>query len=242
MAEFVAGGRGIAVEHALNWFSAGWELFKKQVGMWIVLGVVTFPVFFVPVFIPIVGALLSIIVRPVIDAGVLVAANNVDEGRELEVAHLFAGFRRKLVPLATVGALALAVWVTVALLAGQLTGVSVFALLGYGVDLADLDTALRVILTGLIVNALMLPVTLAMRFAPALVMFHDRSALAAMKESFSGCVRNIVPLIVYFLVTVSLWLLAGLTCGLGWLVLWPVLRCAYYASYKAIYLRGSGTI
>ena len=238
MVEYVTGGRRVAAGRALEWIPAGWELYKKQVGMWIVLGVLTFALFFVPVFIPIVGAVISILVRPLVAAGVLVAARTVDEGQELQVEHLFAGFRTKLVPLATIGATVLAAELPFMLLAAHLTGVSVLAMVGYGVEAGDLWLALRVLLAFMIVRVLMLPMALAATFAPALVMFHDKKAWVAMKESFAGCVLNILPLVVYFLISLLLGLIAVLTCGLGWLVLWPVLCSAYYVSYKDIYFRG----
>jgi uncharacterized membrane protein len=76
------------------------------------------------------------------------------------------------------------------------------------------------------------------RFAPALVMFHDKAAFVAMKESFAGCLRNILPLASYFLTALLLVVIAALTCGLGMFVVWPVLCGAYYVSYKDIYSPG----
>jgi uncharacterized membrane protein len=77
---------------------------------------------------------------------------------------------------------------------------------------------------------------MAVWFAPALVLFHDKGAVDAMKESFSGCLRNIVPFLVYGVVLLVLGLIASIPLGLGWLVLGPVLCTSFYASYKDIYL------
>jgi uncharacterized membrane protein len=57
-----------------------------------------------------------------------------------------------------------------------------------------------------------------------------------MKESFSGCLRNIVPFLVYGVVMMVFGAIASIPMLLGWLVLGPVLCGSYYASYKDIYL------
>jgi uncharacterized membrane protein len=84
--------------------------------------------------------------------------------------------------------------------------------------------------------ALLLPVVMAIWFAPPLVVFHDKSAVEAMQESFTGCLRNIVPFLLYGLVMLVLGVLAAIPFGLGWLVLGPVLAASLYTSYKDIYL------
>jgi uncharacterized membrane protein len=57
-----------------------------------------------------------------------------------------------------------------------------------------------------------------------------------MQESFTGCLRNIVPFLVYGVVMLALSLIASIPLGLGWLVLGPVLAASLYTSYKDIYL------
>jgi uncharacterized membrane protein len=236
MASYVTGGRGVEAGRGWDWIAAGWELFKKQAGMWIALVLVAFVIFFVLALIPLVGSLATFVLSPVFAAGVLVGSRAVDEGRGLEVGHLFAGFREKLAPLATVGAIYLGAAVAIALVVGLLTGASIFAMMSGGGDVATAGAALSVLLAFLIMLALLLPVIMAVWFAPALVMFHDKGAVDAMKESFSGCLRNIVPFLVYGVVMMVFAVVASIPLGLGWLVLGPVLCTSFYASYKDIYL------
>ena len=156
----------------------------------------------------------------------------------MEVGHLFAGFRGKLGPLATVGAIYLGAAVVIALVVGLATGASVFTMMsGVGAE-ATPAAAMTVILAMLIMLALLLPVIMAVWFAPALVMFHDRPPVDAMKESFAGCLRNIVPFLVYGVVMLVFSVIASIPLMLGWLVLGPVLCTSYYTSYKDIYLEG----
>jgi uncharacterized membrane protein len=236
MAEYVTGGRVVEAGRGWDWIAAGWGLFKKQAGMWIALALVLFVIFLVLAFIPIIGSAASFILSPVFAAGVLVCSREVDEGRSLEIGHLFAGFREKLGPLAAVGAIYLAAAVVIMLVVGLFVGASMFAvMMGRGEAPATPAAAFTPLLAILIVLALLLPVVMAVWFAPALVMFHNVGAVEAMKESFTGCLRNVVPFLVYGVVLMVFAVIASIPLGLGWLVLGPVLCTSYYASYKDIY-------
>jgi uncharacterized membrane protein len=237
MTTYVAGGKSVAAGRGWDWIAAGWELFKRQAGMWIALALVALVIFVVLAFIPFIGSIASFILTPVFGAGVVIGCRAIEEGRPLEIGHLFAGFREKLGPLATVGAIYLGTAVVIALVVGLATGASIFALMsGATPDVATPAAALTVILALLIMLALLLPVVMAIWFAPPLVVFHDKSAVEAMQESFTGCLRNIVPFLVYGVVMLGLGIVASIPLGLGWLVLGPVLAASLYTSYKDIYL------
>jgi uncharacterized membrane protein len=237
MTTYVAGGKSVAAGRGWDWIAAGWELFKRQAGMWIALALVALVIFVVLAFIPFIGSIASFILTPVFGAGVVIGCRAIEEGRPLEIGHLFAGFREKLGPLATVGAIYLGTAVVIALVVGLATGASIFAMMGGATpDVATPAAALTVILALLIMLALLLPVVMAIWFAPPLVVFHDKSAVEAMQESFTGCLRNIVPFLVYGVVMLGLGIVASIPLGLGWLVLGPVLAASLYTSYKDIYL------
>lgn len=241
--EFVAGGRAVAAGRGWDWIASGWELFKKQVGMWIALlivGIVVGVVFAVLQRIPLIGAIVSIasvVLTPVFGAGLYVAAKSVDEGRSLEIGHLFAGFRDKFGQLALVGVIYLGAAIVIALVVGFSSGVSILAISAGSVpEVAAPAALLTLVLAFLIMFALLLPVIMAIWFAPALVVFHGRGAIEAMQESFLGCLKNIVPYLLYGIVTLVLSMLATIPLGLGWLVLGPVLAASAYTSYKDIFI------
>jgi uncharacterized membrane protein len=56
-----------------------------------------------------------------------------------------------------------------------------------------------------------------------------------MKASFAGCLRNVVPFLVYGVVGVLLAIVASIPFGLGWFVLLPVTIASLYASYCDIF-------
>ena len=235
MATYVAGGRAVEAGRGWDWIAEGWELFKKQAGMWIALVLVAFVILFVFTLFRIIGSLATFVLSPVFAAGVLVGGRAVDEGRELEIGHLFAGFKQKFGQLVTVGVLYLGAAIVIALVVGLVTGTSIFAMTGNVAELTY-EALLSLLLAFLIMLALLLPVVMAVWFAPALVLFHDKNAVDAMKESFTGCLRNVVPFLVYGVVLMVLGMLASIPLGLGWLVLGPVMCTSFYASYKDIYL------
>jgi uncharacterized membrane protein len=61
------------------------------------------------------------------------------------------------------------------------------------------------------------------------------SALSAMKLSFSGCVRNILPFLLYGVLALVLFFLGALPAGLGLLVVMPVMTASMYTAYRDIY-------
>jgi uncharacterized membrane protein len=93
------------------------------------------------------------------------------------------------------------------------------------------------VLAMLIMMALLLPAVMAVWLAAPLVVFHEHGAIEAMKGSFSGCLKNVLPFLLYGVVMFLLMILASLPLALGWLVLGPVFAASIYTSYRDIYLR-----
>jgi uncharacterized membrane protein len=84
--------------------------------------------------------------------------------------------------------------------------------------------------------ALFVPIAMAMWFAAPLVVLNQLGPVEAMKQSFNGCLRNVVPFLVYGVVMLVLAIVASVPVGLGWLVLLPIGAGSLYSSYRAIYL------
>jgi uncharacterized membrane protein len=237
--QYVPGGNRVPAGHGWDWIAEGWGLFKSAPGMWIAIIVMFMVLNFGMAMIPFVGSLASLLLGPVFGAGIVIGCRALEEGRELEFKHLFDGFNTRFGMLVTVGALYLAAWVAIVLVAMLVTGVSVFALFaGGGTESAGaMAAALTTLaLVVLIVLALMMPVLMAVWFAPALVVFHELGAVEAMKESFLGCLRNVLPFLVYSIVLTLAAILATIPLALGWLVLGPVIAASVYTSYRDIYL------
>jgi uncharacterized membrane protein len=81
----------------------------------------------------------------------------------------------------------------------------------------------------------MVPLLMFYWFAPALVMMHNAPPVEAMKASFTGCLRNIMPFLLYGLVMCVLGFFAAIPFGLGLLVWFPLAIASTYAAYRDIY-------
>ena len=235
-ADFVPGGRSRPAGHGWSWIAEGWRLFKIQPGLWIGMTLLLFLIFFALGLLPIVGGVISTLLWPVFGAGIAIGCRTLDEGREMELGHLFAGFRENLGTLIGIGALAFAATMAVILVVFTVLGVGMFGM--SGADPQDFGAiGVTVILGVLISLALLLPVVMAMWFAPLLAAFHQLGAWEAIKESFRGCLRNIVPFLLYGIIMLGLLIVALLPLGLGLLILWPVGMASVYTAYRDIYLK-----
>jgi len=204
--------------------------------VWIGLTVVALIIMIVLGIIPLVGSLALAVLGPVFAGGVMIGCRALSEGGELEFAHLFAGFRDKFGALAAVGALNLAAQIVIMLVVTLITGASMFAMFaGGGGEVRNPGAAMGLLLAVLIMLALMVPVWMAVWFAPALVALNGRGAVEALKESFSGSLKNIVPFLLYGVVLMIASVVAAIPLGLGYLVLVPVIIGSLYTSYRDIY-------
>ena len=236
-ADFIPGGQSVPAGHGWTWIAEGWELFKRQPGMWIGIILLFFVIMVVAAVIPFVGGLLLSLFGPVFAAGIALGCKALDEGRELEIGHLFGGFRNRTGTLIAVGAIYLAGSLVIMLLVGLTMGVGMGAMMGQGDPESMEALGMTFLLAMLIMMALILPLVMAIWLAAPLVVFHEEGAVEAMKGSFSGCLKNILPFLVYGVIMFVLSIVATLPLALGWLALGPVVAASVYTSYRDIYLK-----
>lgn len=227
--------RSVDVSRSLSWLACGWRLFMKSPGLWIVLGLIFIIIWLLLFSIPRLGMLVLTLVMPMLGAGFLYAAREVDEGRALRIAYLFQGMRERdrPAPLLSLGGVALAGALLSTLMVLILAGRPMMAAgawppqahgLGVGMGLA--------ILVALVVELL---VVMALLYAVPLVMLRGVAAGQAIRSSFRACLRNFLPLVVFGAVLFVLAILASLPLMLGWLVLLPAAAGMFYCSYKDLY-------
>ena len=234
----VPSGRGSA------WWSEGWRLFVAAPGPWIAITVIFVVLIVMIAFIPIIGSVATTLLAPVFAGGVFTGCRSLDRGGGLTVGHLFASFSDRLGPLIIVGVIYLiasfAIVVVVAACMIATLGVGGISSLISG----DPFQASWALLTSIGLGALLalligvllgIPLLMAYWYAPALVVFRNEEPLAAMKTSFTACLINMLPMLVYSLLGLVFAIVASIPLGLGWLVLGPVLVASVYASYKDIF-------
>ncbi|MBK1648242.1 hypothetical protein CKO36_06405 [Rhabdochromatium marinum] len=230
--------------HGLGWISAGWALFKQAPLVWIGAVMIFILINIALALVPLIGGLASVLIGPILMAGLMVGAHEQHQGGEFRINHLFEGFSRRTAPLIGVGALYLLGSILIGVLMALLMlGPVISATSGLSAQAIESNPDLmlqslgpNMLLMLLLALALVVPLMMAYWFAPALVMLNNLDAIAAMKLSFMGCLKNMWPLLIYGLISALLMLLALIPFGLGLLILSPVLIASMYAAYQDIFI------
>ncbi|HEU5176864.1 MAG TPA: BPSS1780 family membrane protein [Burkholderiales bacterium] len=236
-ADYIPGGQSRPAGAGWTWIADSWNLFKRQPGMWIGMWLLFVIIMIGTGILPFLGTILTALFWPVFVAGFAVGCRALDEGGELEIAHLFAGFRERLGTLIGVGALSLLASFIIGMVVGLGLGAGAFTMMSGDPETMAAMAGTTVLLMVLITTALLLPVMMAAWFAPVLVVFQGEGVIDSMKGSFAGCLKNIVPFLVYGVAALLLAVVATIPIGLGWLVLGPMIAASVYTSYRDIYLK-----
>jgi hypothetical protein len=232
---YVEGGRVLEVGRGWAWIADGYGYFRKNAGVWILLTVILLALVIAFHVIPVIGWLATTLLVPVFVGGLMAGCQAIERGAELELAHFFAGFRRNTGQLMLIGLIGFGLTAAVLVPAMLIVGAGGFFAAMTGDMTAMPMFGMTALLAFLLVLALMIPLNMALWFAPALVMLQDQSAPRAVGQSFRGCLRNIIPFLIYGLILFVLAIIASIPFGLGWLVLAPVVLASVYAAYRDIY-------
>jgi|RhiMethySRZTD1v2_1073278.scaffolds.fasta_scaffold327132_1 uncharacterized membrane protein len=232
---YIDGGRPRDAGRGWEWIVEGYRYFRRSIGLWILLTVIFFAIVVAVQIVPFVGWIASTLLVPVLVGGLMAGCQAIERGGELELAHLFAGFRMNTAQLMLIGLIGFVLTAVIMIPAMTLIGAGSFFAAKSGAAVGVPVFGLSTLLGLLIIVALVIPVNMALWFAPALVMLQNQSATVAIKQSFQGCLRNIVPFLIYGVVLLILATIAAIPFGLGWLVLAPVLLGSVYAAYRDIF-------
>ncbi len=220
------------------WVRSGFDVFNKGMGVSVAMVLIWFAVGLLLERLP-AGGLISQLLYMVWGAGWMVVAQRGYEGNQLKFADFFAGFRNKLTPLMLGGLLVLALFTLIGLICLALLSMwGLTPLLTQDpasmvASVAQVQGLLLCLLLGL---ALLIPVLMAITFAPALIYFHDVGILQAARLSFKGCLSNMWPFFWWGLIGAGLMLLGAALMLIGLLVVIPALNYSIYVAYRDIYL------
>jgi uncharacterized membrane protein len=231
--------RKVKAAHGWQWIRGGFEIFRMNPVIWITLFFVYLLLGMLLSLVPPVGPIVLNLLAPVFMAGFMLGCQALESGEELEINHLFAGFKQNTSQLITVGGLYLAGIIIVAGLVFVTTGGT---LMSEGLhDMANQhespEASGSMLLAALLALALLIPLVMAYWFAPTLVIFHGLSAVEAMKLSFNACLNNLGAFTLYGLISMVLFIVAAIPLGLGLLVMIPTLTASLYVSYKDIFVQ-----
>ncbi len=225
--------------HGIGWFADAFALFKRSPGIWMLNSVIFFIVIILINMVPLLSIVASILL-PVFVAGMILGCRDLDEGKELEVAHVFAGFQTRTAPLIALGAVNMlfSILMMIIMMVGVFGAGSMDMMHMDFTGVTDTASMAMMTLPYLIVMLLAIPIAMLFWFAPAIIVLNENiGVLQAMKLSFTGCLINMLPFLLYGLLGLLLMVAATIPLALGWLVLGPVLFGTIYVSYKDIYLK-----
>lgn len=229
--------------NAITWFSEGWQIFKSNPGVWVVMTILLMIASVVLNLIPLLGSLALMLVTPALAGGLYFAANETLHDQPVEIAHLFVGLTddEYRTPLLVLGAIfvgiSIGAFFLLMLLAGGTIGFSLFT---GGMAHHNNMAAMGAFGAGMIVSMLigmLVALTLAslMIYAIPLVLFDDIKPGEALKNSVKACLGNMLPLLVFSVIYFVLSILAMIPFGLGFFVLMPVTTAALMVSFRDIY-------
>lgn len=233
---FTGDSRSVSAGNAFEWLRRGWLTFMLNPGVWIAMTIVVFVIYFGLSIVPLLGQLAANLLTPLLVAGLLAACRKAENGQTLEIPDLFAGFKTNSGELAVLGLLYMAGMLVIVAFVALLGGGSVAGGMMLGRP-AGFGIAFGGMMLALLLSALLsIPLVMAMWFAPALVLFNNMQPVPALKASFNACLKNLLPFLIYGVITLVLSFFAALPLGLGFLVLAPVLAGSLHASYRDIFI------
>jgi hypothetical protein len=222
-----------------EWIKQGYRLFMKAPLLWIVLLSICVIAAVGISSVPVVGEPLVSLLMPAILVGLMVGCRALVQDEELELVHLFSGFKQHTSQLVTLGGISLVSQYLILGLMMVVGGATLVNILMSGQPETDPNVLIQAlagasfaVLLGIVLFSLLM---MAMQFAPMLVYFRNVPPLHAMKLSLRAFLHNVGPMLVYGVTFMLLAILATLPMMLGWLILLPLVFTSLYASYSDIF-------
>lgn len=241
----------VGVGRAISWLTQSWALIMKEPVVFAAISVISLIAIFILNLIPVLGSFASALLWPALAAGFFLAFRHAKRNESVTPNDLFEPFKAptNLIGLGAIYLAASIIVTLVLLLIAFLSMGSITAIASGDIDMTQMGTGLFII--ALIAIPASLALVMAFVFAPVLVHQHQVPVVEAVKRSFSGSLRNILPLIVFFiLLTLSFMVVGVLTAIplLGWLIaiaaaiLYLPLSCgALFCAYNDIFLQPNST-
>ncbi|MGB3918921.1 hypothetical protein J9253_18470 [Thiothrix litoralis] len=226
---------------AFIWLGAGWYAFKTSLGTCLALSITFLLAVMLLGMLPFVGIPLIALFIPLLLVGLLVTAHKSLTGALAQVEDGLLGFNdpRFSKPLLLLGAMMVAGLLLLFVVLYPLSGEIFKALYLPGSETSVIVTLAQMAESfplGLLLQVGLVTVFLmAFFYATPLVVFEGQAPLEAVSASLLACLRNIVPLTLFGIMTLLLGILASFVFGLGYLVLIPVLTGASYASFRDVF-------
>lgn len=227
-----------------TWIKQGYQLIMLNPLMSITLALVGALAMFAALKIPVVGPLFAVLLMPVVMAGYMRVCRALEEDEEIELAHLFEGFRNHTARLVALGGFSMLGLIAASAVMVFIGGDPLSTLLDSVRSTSDpqaLVDAMWAAGSGVAFSlavgfTLVCVLMLALQYAPMLIFFNEATPLSALRASLSGSLRNLIPYTVYSIIMqVVALVLSLLPFNIGLIVLLPLGFTSLYVSYRNIF-------
>ncbi len=183
--------RQVPVSSAWTWIVSGFQLFKANPAMWIILLVLYLAIMIPLSLLPVIGSIVTTLLAPVFAAGMMWGCLALTRSQDLEINHLFEGFKKNTAQLIAVGGIYMMSLLVVAVFVVLALDKETIELLVQGKDLSP-EQASEMLLPILVALLFVMPIMMAYWYAPVLAGLHNLTAVDAMKLSFMACLKNML--------------------------------------------------
>ena len=227
----MTGPVSVPIGNGISWISNGYSNhFKGNAGAWIGAVLVLLVISSIPLL-----NFVTQLLMPVFIGGLMLGARAQDEGESFRFDSLFQGFKQNTGQLILLSVIFIVAIIVMMVGFTVVMGGSMALMGGMSADGSTPPDPTAILLPMLVMLLFFFPLMMAYWFAPALIAINNLSALTAMKLSFFGCLKNILPFLVYSIVLMVLMVVAMLPLLLGLLVMMPVMYASMYTAYRDIY-------
>ena len=226
--------RQVPAGQAWAWVVSGFQLFKANPVMWIVILLIYLAIIIPISLVPVLGSIASTLLAPVFAAGMMWGCKALVNKQDLEINHLFEGFKKNTPQLIAVGGIYLLSLLVIMVMVVLSLNKEVVELLMKGKELSP-EQASAMMLPILFAMLFIVPILMAYWYAPVLIGLHSLKAVEAMKLSFNACLKNMLPFLLYGLIFTVLLVVAIIPFGLGLIVAIPVMMTSLYTSYVDVF-------
>lgn len=227
-----------------TWIKQGYQLLMCSPILAITTALIGALAIVLSISIPMLGPLLAIMLMPVILAGYMRICRAMEENEEVELAYLFEGFKQHTAGLLSLGAFLMLGLIFASMMMAFIGGDAFTKLMETIQSSEDPQVLVDAISNtgGNVATAFMLGfafvllLIMAWQYAPILVFFSGIPPALALRASFVGTARNIVPYTVYSMLMQLLALvLSLLPFNVGMIFLLPLGLTSLYVSYRNIF-------
>ncbi len=226
--------RQVSAGQAWVWIVGGFELFKANPVMWIVILLIYLAIIIPISLVPVIGSVVSTLLAPVFAAGMMWGCKALVNKQDLEINHLFEGFKKNTAQLIAVGGIYMLSLLVIMVMVVMSLNKEVVELLMKGQELSP-EQASAMMLPILFAMLFIVPILMAYWYAPVLIGLHNLTAVEAMKLSFSACLKNMLPFLLYGLIFTLILVVSIIPFGLGLVVAVPVMMTSLYISYVDVF-------